>query len=116
MPGRCFSLARQGYPLAFLFSLCHDTPPSPALPTSPPPESQKQDFIRGQDGGLRSEATREAHERGLATLQAYCSGAACRHAALVNYFQPGLGGGGAGGRGPGGGWLLLAARLLGRYR
>lgn len=53
---------------------------------------QKQDFIRGSDGGLKSEATREAHQRGLAALQGYCSGACCRHAALVNYFQPGRGG------------------------
>jgi hypothetical protein len=63
----------------------HPPPQTPLLPLP----AQKQDFIRGQDGGLRSGATREAHERGLATLQAYCSGAGCRHAALVNYFQPG---------------------------
>ncbi|KAI8474666.1 MAG: hypothetical protein J3K34DRAFT_517981 [Monoraphidium minutum] len=49
----------------------------------------KQDFIKGSDGGLSNAATREAHERGMGTLQAYCSGAGCRHAALVNYFQPG---------------------------
>jgi superfamily II DNA helicase RecQ len=34
-------------------------------------------------------ATRDAHTRSMAQLRAYVSGGMCRHAALVNHFQPG---------------------------
>lgn len=97
---------------------CCDQPPCPHMrvarsrrrfrpcPAAAPPP-QKQDFIRGQDG-LRTAATREAHQRGQAALQAYCAGAGCRHAALVNYFQPGA----SGAQAPG--WGLRWGRAWGR--
>ena len=61
--------------------------------------AQKMDFIKSSDGGLGSAATRDAHARGIAAMRGYCASAACRHAALVNYFEPGGRGGGGGGGG-----------------
>lgn len=49
--------------------------------------AQMQDFIK--DAGSLTGWNKESHERGMAALRAYTSAGDCRHAALVNFFQPG---------------------------
>ncbi|GAX75931.1 hypothetical protein CEUSTIGMA_g3374.t1 [Chlamydomonas eustigma] len=45
------------------------------------------DFIK--DAGALSATGRQAYEAGVTIMQGYCSTSSCRHALLVNYFNPG---------------------------
>ena len=48
---------------------------------------QVQDRIK--DAGSLSGWTLESHTRGMEALRGYTSSGDCRHAALINFFQPG---------------------------
>ncbi|WIA16435.1 hypothetical protein OEZ85_013122 [Tetradesmus obliquus] len=52
-----------------------------------PQDFMTQDFIKG--AGSLSGWSSDSHKRGMDSLRAYTSSGGCRHAALVNYFQPG---------------------------
>jgi hypothetical protein len=89
--GRFFLLHHKPSADALIECTTPTTPPPPWMRTAnhapPPTHPQVQDMIKG--ASTLTGWSLESHRRGMEALRGYTSGGGCRHAALVNFFQPG---------------------------